>query len=308
MSALRVLLVEDSATDAKLVVQELQRGARTVEHERVETPDAMGAALERQTWDLVISDWSMPKFSAMGALDVLKKTGLDLPFIIVSGTIGEDAAVDAMHAGAHDYVLKDRLARLTPAVARELRECEERGARRKAEIALRESEARFRRLAESGLVGITIVDGDGRVVEANDTFLAMLGYSRDDVQAGSVSAAAMTPPEWAGSNAAAREQLLAHGVAPPWEKEYFRKDGSRVPVLVGAATLDGTKRISLSIDLTERRQAEAGRTRAEEALRQSEEQLRQAQKMEAVGRLAGGVAHDFNNVLSVVMSYGELIL
>lgn len=87
--ALRVLLVEDSATDAKLVVQALRASGRQVEFERVEHADSMREALEGGSWDLVLSDWSMPQFSAMGALDVLKKTGLDLPFIIVSGTVGK---------------------------------------------------------------------------------------------------------------------------------------------------------------------------------------------------------------------------
>jgi two-component system cell cycle sensor histidine kinase/response regulator CckA len=247
-------------------------------------------------------------FSAQAALAILKATGLDLPFIIVSGTIGEVTAVEAMRAGAHDYVLKDKLGRLAPAVERELRECKERGAHRKADEALRESEGRFRRLSESGLVGILIGDSSGKVLDANDTLLRMVGYSRADLHSGSISWRDMTPPEWVHLNARASEQLRAHGVARPWEKEYFRKDGSRVPLLVGVATLDGNKNISVSIDLTEQKQAEAGRARAEEALRQSEEQLRQAQKMEAVGRLAGGVAHDFNNVLSVILSYGELIL
>jgi two-component sensor histidine kinase len=123
---LRVLLVEDSKTDAALVVRELQRTGRRVQFERVETPTAMRAALLGELWDLVISDWSLPKFSAPAALRILKETGLDLPFIIVSGAIGEDAAVEAMRAGAHDYVLKDKLARLGPAVERELRECQAR--------------------------------------------------------------------------------------------------------------------------------------------------------------------------------------
>jgi two-component sensor histidine kinase len=123
---LRVLLVEDSETDAKLVVQELQRTGRRVQFERVETATAMRAALVGEPWDLVISDWSLPKFSAPAALGILRETGLDLPFIIVSGAIGEGAAVEAMRAGAHDYVLKDKLARLGPAVERELRECQAR--------------------------------------------------------------------------------------------------------------------------------------------------------------------------------------
>ena len=118
MEPLRVLLVEDSLTDAKLVVQALRRTGRTVEFERVETAPAMHEALRRAEWDLVISDWSMPHFSATAALAALKETELDLPFIIVSGTVGEDSAVDAMRAGAHDYVLKDKLVRLAPAVER----------------------------------------------------------------------------------------------------------------------------------------------------------------------------------------------
>jgi signal transduction histidine kinase len=141
---LRILVVEDSATDAKLVVGELQRTGRLVEFERVETEEGMRSAFERGAWDVVISDWSMPKFSAPAALAVLKETELDLPFIIVSGTVGEDTAVDAMRSGAHDYLLKDRLTRLVPAVERGLRECKERAALRLAEHALRVSEAHLR--------------------------------------------------------------------------------------------------------------------------------------------------------------------
>src|SRR4051812_18231111 len=109
---LNVLLVEDSPSDAKMLAQELRQSGWTLEIARVETAETMRAALRGSKWDIVISDWSMPKFSAAAALAVLKETALDLPFIIVSGTIGEETAVEAMRAGAHDYVLKDRLGRL----------------------------------------------------------------------------------------------------------------------------------------------------------------------------------------------------
>jgi two-component system cell cycle sensor histidine kinase/response regulator CckA len=291
---LRVLVVEDSPTDAKLVVQELQRTWRPVEHERVETAEAMREALERREWDLVTSDWAMPKFSAAAALAVLRGMKLDVPFIIVSGTIGEETAVEAMLAGAQDFVVKDKLARLTAAVARELRECKERRAHREAEEALRKSQARLQRLAESGIVGIAVADVHGGLHEVNDAYARMLGYSREELLSGSVDRTEQTPPEWRSSDEAAVAMLKETGVATPREKELVRKDGRRVPVLIGVAMLDHPYCIAVVLDQSQQKRLE--------------EQLRQAQKMEAVGRLAGGVAHDFNNVLSVILSYGEILL
>ena len=119
---LRILLIEDSEDDARLILRELQRGGYEVESERVETPDAMRAALTRQAWDLVICDFSLPRFGAPNALELLKKSNIDLPFIIVSGTIGEESAVNALKAGAHDFINKGNFARLIPAIQRELQD------------------------------------------------------------------------------------------------------------------------------------------------------------------------------------------
>ena len=131
--ALRVLIVEDSEDDALLLVRALRRAGYDVVHERVDTAEDMMAALARQGWDIVVSDYSMPNFTGTGALALLKKSGLDIPFIFVSGTIGEDTAVAAMKAGAQDYIMKGNLARLIPAIERELGESKVRRERRRAE-------------------------------------------------------------------------------------------------------------------------------------------------------------------------------
>jgi signal transduction histidine kinase len=131
------LVIEDSADDAMLLEIALQRAGYDPGCHRVETPTAMTAALERQRWDLIIADYRLPDFDGLAALALVKEKGLDLPFIIVSGYITEETAVAAMKAGAHDYVMKDKLARLGSAVERELREAEVRRERRRAEEALR---------------------------------------------------------------------------------------------------------------------------------------------------------------------------
>src|SRR5918996_2611881 len=134
---LRVLIVDDSEDDALLLLRGLRRGGFETDFEQVETAEAMATALAAQTWDIVISDYSMPDFSGLAALSVLKQSGLDLPFILVSGTVGEEVAVEAMKAGAHDYVMKGNLQRLCTAIERELREAEIRREHKSAEERLR---------------------------------------------------------------------------------------------------------------------------------------------------------------------------
>jgi two-component system, cell cycle sensor histidine kinase and response regulator CckA len=299
--SLRVLLVEDSATDAKLIARTLGRSFGPVEIERVETGAAMRAALEAgSTWDVIISDWSMPTFTALEALEVATGLAPDLPVIIVSGTIGEESAVEAMRAGARDFFLKDKLARLAAAISREVGESKRRMALHSTEEALHASEARFARLSESGIIGIVIADVSGNLHSANDAYLTMLGYTRAEVQSGLPRWVDVTPVEWRPADDLATQRLLDQGTTPAYEKEMIRKDGRRVPVLVGGAMLDGQKCIMFATDLSERKNAE-------EALCRTEEQLRQSQKMEAIGVLAGGVAHDFNNILTVILSYSEML-
>jgi len=172
--------------------------------------------------------------------------------------------------------------------------------RKALDDALVVSQQRFAALFESGIIGIIVADGSGKVYQANDAFLTMLGYTRDELA--ELDWRKATPPEWAQWGVETNELLHRFGRAKPREKEYFRKDGSRIPALVGMAAVQGGEQIiSFSVDLTERK-------KAAEAIAALDAQFRQAQKMEAVGRLAGGVAHDFNNILSVIMSYADLLM
>jgi two-component system cell cycle sensor histidine kinase/response regulator CckA len=289
---LRALLVEDSEDDATLTFLELKRQGYDASVHRVESEPELLRALATSRWDIVLSDWSMPRFSALAALGVVQKHDPDLPFLIISGTIGEEAAVTALKAGADDFLVKGKLSRLGTAIERELRERNARVAQRDAERARAKAELRFRRLWESGLVGISVSDLAGPILEANDKYLDLIGYSRAELDSGALSWKELTAPESREGNDSAAAQLKARGVAKAWEKEYLRKDGSRAPVLVGAATLDPETSITLVLDLTERKRLE--------------DQFRQTQKLEAIGSLAGGVAHDFNNLMSVVLSYATL--
>jgi PAS domain S-box-containing protein len=147
--ALRILLVEDSEDDAELLLRQLRRSGYEPSAHRVASAEAMIAALAEGPWDIIISDYVMPGFGGLEALELFHEKGLDVPFIVVSGHIGEEIAVAAMKAGANDYLMKDRLGRLVPAVQKALEDAEIRRAHQRANGALRESEERFRQLAEN---------------------------------------------------------------------------------------------------------------------------------------------------------------
>jgi len=179
---LRLLLVEDSSDDAELILRELHRAGYDPQGERVETRRAMAAALDGGQWDIILCDYSLPHFSAPAALETLKETGLDLPFIIVSGAIGEDTAVEMMRAGAHDYVMKGHLARLAPAIGRELAEAEQRRKRRRAEQALRNSEEQFRQIAGNVRHGMWVQDARTNVMlYVSPACAQILGRTVDDL-------------------------------------------------------------------------------------------------------------------------------
>jgi two-component system, cell cycle sensor histidine kinase and response regulator CckA len=288
---LRILLVEDSEDDATLVLREVRRGGFDVTYERVDSREAMIEAVDRGKWELVLSDYSMPTFDAPGALAVVRDRGIDLPVIIVSGTIGEETAVTALKAGASDFIVKGQLARLVPAIVRELREKAGRAAKRHAEERAQKSDDRYRLLFETCPLPMWVNDVDTLAFLAvNEATIRHYGYDRE--QFGRLTLADLRLPD----DGSAAADATYDGTAEGYVEHHRKKDGSQIAVEIKARAFDfegRPARLVLANDVTVRRQME--------------DQLRRAQKMDAIGNLAGGVAHDFNNALSVILGYAEMI-
>ena len=265
---LRVLNIEDSERDVELLRRHLSRAGYDPTVARVETAEDMRAALETAQWDVILCDYSMPELNSLRALAVLKEMDLDLPFIIISGTVGEAVAVEAMRAGAHDYLMKDNLVRLAPTVEREIHEAENRRARRRAEAALRESEDRYRDLVEHSHDLICTHDLAGRILSINPEAASLLGYDRESLVGRDIRDTLL--PESGDEFNDYIAKLLSEGIAQgsmvartrSGEKrilEYtntLRTEGVAVPLVRGVAH-----------DVTEERQAQ-------EALEASEAELR----------------------------------
>jgi PAS domain S-box-containing protein len=262
---IRVLLVEDSEDDAALLQRELRRGGFEPFSKRVETAAAMSAELRGQEWDIVISDYVMPKFSGLEAARVLKKSGLDLPFIIISGKIGEETAVEAMRAGVHDYFMKDNLTRLIPAIRRELQDAVVRRERKQAGEALRRQAQIIDQIHDS----VVSTDLDGKVISWNKGAERLFGYSAKQALGKHIS---FVYPE------DQREFLEQEVIAPlktkgehDVEVRMRKKSGEDFYAHLSLSLLrDGegsvAGMIGYSMDITERK-------RAEEMLRQTTEQL-----------------------------------
>jgi hypothetical protein len=293
----RVLFVSDRDDDVAFILHELRRGAFTPDHWVVRDAGTMREALTEAAWDLVIGDHELERFTALGALEVLRASGQDPPFIVVAGHIGEGAVVECMKAGASDFLAREDLVRLVPAVERDLCEAERRRRGREAAEALRASEERYRLLIENCADMITLHDDGGRVTFVSPSVTRMLGYPPEELVGRRLREFAH--PADAPVFAAVMEAALARGSSPLVTGLRLRhRDGGWRVIEGSAARLtlpDGRAGlVAIGRDVTERTVLE--------------EQLREAQKMEAVGRLAGGVAHDFNNLLTVILGYSDLLL
>lgn len=174
LGRLQALMIEDSPSDAALILRELRKAGFDLVYERVDTEAGVSAALAKENWNVVLSDYNLPGFSAMEALELLKKTNKDIPFILISGAVGEQTAVDLMKAGASDFIRKDNLSRLVPAIEREIREVKNRNERRRAD-------ARFRLLIEAIPQIVWILKADAGVEFYNRQWFEYTGFSSDHV-------------------------------------------------------------------------------------------------------------------------------
>jgi PAS domain S-box-containing protein len=258
---LHVLVIEDSESDTQHIVDKLREGGYEPFFEQVDTAAALEAALARQEWEVIISDYRMPQFSGLAALQLVQDKGLDIPFILVSGTIGEEVAAAAMKAGVHDYVMKGNFQRLVPAIQRELLEVEGRRRRRRAEEKVRLLAHTMESISEMA----SITDLEDRFIYVNKAFLQKYGYTADEILGQNVSLLRS-----AGNPPGLSEQIRVQSREGNWQGELLNrtKGGREFPIWLSTTNVcDENGRamalVGIATDITERKQAA-------EALRDSE--------------------------------------
>ncbi len=274
---INVLIVEDSEDDVLLLLRELKKGGYKTTHLRVETATAMKKALKEQNWDIILSDYKMPKFSGPAALKVLQASKLDIPFIIVSGSVGEDAAVELLKEGAYDFITKLNLSRLIPAIERELKDWKIRQENKLAAIALKESEHRYRHLFEHHPNPMWVYDlATLKFIDVNEAAIDKYGYSREEFLS-------MTLFDIRPKQDYARLKADLAKPRPPLqhsgEWRHLLKNGEIIYVDINSYLFEhNNKKLALVVvtDITERK-------RAEELLRKSELQFQTLAHMSPAG-------------------------
>ncbi len=257
LKPLRVLIVEDEENDALLIIRELKKSGYNPEYERVETAAEMKKVLPEKNWDIILCDYKLPKFSGIKAIELVKDLNMDIPIIVVSGTIGEETAVECMKVGAHDYFMKGKLSRLGPAVEREIKEAASRKNIELSEKLLKDSEKKYRDMIDFLPVAIFEIDTNGTLTTFNEYSLQLFGYRQEDYNENMKALQFFAPDDW--DKLRKNMQKVLSGTSTPGQEFLFlRKDGGTFPGLIYASpALKDNNIIGIRgaiIDITERKQ------------------------------------------------------
>lgn len=255
---LNVLLVEDSEEDGLLILHKLKNGGFDPLSKRVYTREAMSKTLDTQSWDIILSDYQMPNFNGLNALNLVKEKGLDIPFILVSGIISEEMAIEAMIAGAHDFILKNNLSRLIPAIKRELKEAKIREERRETIKALKESENLYRTIFENTGTAMVIINEDTTIALSNTEVEKIFGYKKDELEGKKTWTDFVVKEDIDRLMGYHRLRRINIDSAPrSYETRIIDKHGNIRHVYVNVALIPDTKQTLASlIDMTDRKKME----------------------------------------------------
>jgi two-component system cell cycle sensor histidine kinase/response regulator CckA len=290
---LHILILEDDKNDVELIRAILNTDGLTSQLTHVDNAKDFSAALSQKKIDLILSDYQLPSFNGLDALAIRNQSCPNIPFIFVSGRMGEEFAIETLRKGATDYVLKDSLSRVPPVIKRALKDKNIAFENERHQEALRISEGKYRSLFEQSRDAIYITDAEGKFIDINQSALELFGYSKDEMMMMNVMDIHDIPTEAAILKSPTDQQNSLRDQ----EKILKRKDGSKLDCLITSTIRwSDDKRIigyqGIIHNITERKDIEKA--------------MFDAQKLESLGVLAGGIAHDFNNLLAVIQGNAEL--